>query len=98
MGVVTVGCLIVGGIAFTIVEGGFAMFASAFLLPALGFVLLITGALGLFGLTIYGIYRVGASVIGMIWGPGQSQEVQHAVEHGAETVARLAEQPLRTHE
>jgi hypothetical protein len=74
------------------------MFASAFLLPALGFALLITGALGLFGLTIYGIYRVGASVIGMIWGPAQSQEVQRTVEHGAERVARLAEHPFRTYE
>ncbi|KAF9136505.1 hypothetical protein BG015_003104, partial [Linnemannia schmuckeri] len=50
MGVVTLGCLIVGGIAFTIVEGGFAMFGSAFLLPALGVVCLVSAALGLFGL------------------------------------------------
>ncbi|KAI8596354.1 hypothetical protein EDD21DRAFT_408436 [Dissophora ornata] len=83
MGVVTLGCLIVGGIAFAIVEGGFAVFASAFLLPALGLVLLITCALGLFGSVIYGGYRFATYVVGVVWGQGSKRDHQHMIEHGA---------------
>ncbi|ORZ28625.1 hypothetical protein BCR41DRAFT_391071 [Lobosporangium transversale] len=90
MGVVTLGCLIVGGIAFTI--GGFAMFASAFLLPALGLVLLITGALGLFGAVVYAGYSLTSYVVGAIMGPGQKRELQRTVGRGTEHAARSAEE------
>ncbi|KAG0001153.1 hypothetical protein BGZ65_003742 [Modicella reniformis] len=96
MSVVTLGCLIVGAIAFTVVEGGFGMFGSAFLLPALGLVLLITGAMGLFGLVLYIGYRAVSYVIGAIWGPGQKQEVQRAVERGAEKAGQGAEDATRS--
>jgi hypothetical protein len=67
------------------------MFASAFLLPALGLVLLITGALGLFGLVIYSVYRVASYVVGAIWGPGQKR----SMERGAERIGQSAEETLR---
>ncbi|KAI1321629.1 hypothetical protein EDD11_003109 [Mortierella claussenii] len=91
MAVVTLGCLIVGGIAFTIVEGGFAMLASAFLLPALGLVLLITGALGLFGGVMYAGYIFACYVIGLIWGQGQKRDIQRMAGRAAEQADRATD-------
>ncbi|KAF9181593.1 hypothetical protein BGZ51_005309 [Haplosporangium sp. Z 767] len=89
MGLITLGCMIVGGIAFTVVEGGFAMFGSAFLLPALGLVLLMTGALSLFGLVVWGGYVFTCYVVGIIWGPGEKRDIQRNVERGVDR-AQLA--------
>lgn len=72
------------------------MFASAFLLPALGLVLLITGALGLFGLVIYAVYRVASYMIGVVWGPGQRREAQRTIERGAERAGQSAEDVFRS--
>lgn len=55
------------------------MFASAFLIPALGVVLLITGGVGLFGLVVYAVYRVASYIVGVVWGPGQRRELQRTV-------------------
>ncbi|KAG0218456.1 hypothetical protein B0O80DRAFT_497008 [Mortierella sp. GBAus27b] len=69
MGVVTLGCLIVGGIAFAIVEGGFALFGSAFLLPALGVALLVACGMGIFSLCISLSYKSANYVIGFFRSP-----------------------------
>ncbi|KAF9936722.1 hypothetical protein BGZ65_002084 [Modicella reniformis] len=69
MGVVTLGCLIVGGIAFAIVEGGFALFGSAFLLPALGVALLISSGVGIVTLFLYCCYIVAIYVVSFFRGP-----------------------------
>ncbi|KAF9291233.1 hypothetical protein BGZ68_004753 [Mortierella alpina] len=84
MAMITLGCLIVGGLAFTIVEGGFAVFGSAFLFPALGVVLLVSGALGLTALVAHVCYLITMYFVGVIWGGGQKREVQRTVERGAE--------------
>ncbi|KAF9092742.1 hypothetical protein BGX23_003957 [Mortierella sp. AD031] len=91
MGVITLGCLIVGGIAFSVVEGGFAMFGSAFLLPALGVVCLVSAALGLFGLVMYAGYMFTCYVIGIIWGTGAKRDVQRLGERGAERAQDVAQ-------
>ncbi|KAG0375879.1 hypothetical protein BGX24_008561 [Mortierella sp. AD032] len=91
MGVVTLGCLIVGGIAFSVVEGGFAMFASAFLLPALGVVCLVSAALGLFGLVMWSGYMFTCYVIGIIWGTGPKRDIQRNIQQGAETAHATAQ-------
>ncbi|KAF9126332.1 hypothetical protein BGW39_006698 [Mortierella sp. 14UC] len=95
MGVVTLGCLVVGGIAFAIVEGGFLMFASAFLLPALGVVCLVSAALGLFGLVMWSGYMFTCYVVGIIWGTGPKQDIQRNVQQGAEQ-AQAATQKATT--
>ncbi|KAK3838586.1 MAG: hypothetical protein JOS17DRAFT_786505 [Linnemannia elongata] len=94
MGVVTLGCLIVGGIAFTIVEGGFAMFASAFLLPALGVVCLVSAALGLFGLVMYAGYMFTCYVIGLIWGSAAKRDVRGNVQQGTEQAQAAAQRAV----
>ncbi|KAF9123990.1 hypothetical protein BGW39_008546, partial [Mortierella sp. 14UC] len=76
MGMVTLGLLIVGGIAFTIVEGGFAMFGSVFLLPALGVSLLVACGVGLVSLVVYVGYVIACGLLGMIWGGGDMREGQ----------------------
>ncbi|OAQ31208.1 hypothetical protein K457DRAFT_17691 [Linnemannia elongata AG-77] len=91
MGVVTLGCLIVGGIGFTIVEGGFAMFASAFLLPALGVVCLVSAALELFGLVMYAGYMFTCYVIGLIWGSAPKSNLRGNVQQGADQAQTAAQ-------
>ncbi|KAG0206491.1 hypothetical protein BGX28_002074 [Mortierella sp. GBA30] len=91
MSLVTLGCVIVGGIAFTIVEGGFAVFGSAFLFPALGVVLLISGSLGLFASVMYVCYMMVMYVVGVIWGAGQRRGVQRSVEGNAEKARQTFE-------
>ncbi|KAF9911245.1 hypothetical protein EC991_004469 [Linnemannia zychae] len=84
LGMVTLGCLVVGGIGFSVVEGGFAMFASAFLLPALGVVCLVSAALGLFGLVMWSGYMFTCYVIGVIWGTGPKRDIQRNIQQGAD--------------
>ncbi|KAF9349433.1 hypothetical protein BGX34_001801 [Mortierella sp. NVP85] len=69
MGVVTLGCLVVGGIAFTIVEGGFALLGSAFLLPTLGVTLLIACGVGIVSLCLYCCYVVAVYIVSFFRGP-----------------------------
>ncbi|KAG0046929.1 hypothetical protein BGZ89_005114 [Linnemannia elongata] len=76
MGLVTLGCFIVGGIGFTIVEGGFAMFGSVFLLPALGVSLLIACCVGLVSMVAYVGYLMACAVLGMIWGQVDTRGAQ----------------------
>ncbi|OAQ29194.1 hypothetical protein K457DRAFT_19601, partial [Linnemannia elongata AG-77] len=66
MGLVTFGCLIVGGVGFII--GGFAMFGSVFLLPALGVSLLVACGVGLISMVAYVGYLMACVVLGMICG------------------------------
>ncbi|KAI1309131.1 hypothetical protein EDD11_004142 [Mortierella claussenii] len=84
MSVVTLGCLIVGGIAFTIVEGGFAMFGSAFLLPALGVAFLISCGVGLVVLVAYTSYIVACYVVAFLRGAPDTREVQRRGDQLAE--------------
>lgn len=79
MGLVTLGCLIVGGIGMTIVEGGFAIFGSVFLLPALGVSLLVACGVGLVSMVAYAGYLMACAVLGMIWDQGDTREVQRQV-------------------
>ncbi|KAG0070348.1 hypothetical protein BGZ92_004489, partial [Podila epicladia] len=69
MTVVTAGCLIVGGIAFTIVEGGFATFASAFLIPTLGVTSLMAFGVGMTVLVARVCYRMLMYGIGFFKSP-----------------------------
>ncbi|KAI7831311.1 hypothetical protein BC939DRAFT_438189 [Gamsiella multidivaricata] len=71
------------------------MFASAFLLPALGLVLLITSALGLFGLVVFTGYRFVCYVVGIIWGQGPRREVQHTIEGESEKAGQTVENTAR---
>ncbi|KAG0202718.1 hypothetical protein BGX33_009530 [Mortierella sp. NVP41] len=82
MSLITLGCLIVGGIAFTIVEGGFAMFGSVFLLPALGVSLLVACGVGLVSLVAYVGYLLACAVLGLIWGQGDTREAQRQIIQG----------------
>lgn len=79
MGLVTLGCLIVGGVGFTIVEGGFAMFGSVFLLPALGVSLLIACGVGLISMAAYVGYLMACAVLGMICGQGDTREARRRI-------------------
>ncbi|KAG0201242.1 hypothetical protein BGX28_005891 [Mortierella sp. GBA30] len=76
MGMVTIGCVIVAAIAFTIVEGGFAVFGSAFLLPALGVTFLLAGGIGLTFFVLWCCYRLTMLMVGFIWGPAPRREVE----------------------
>ncbi|GJJ68710.1 hypothetical protein EMPS_01056 [Entomortierella parvispora] len=89
MAMVTIGCLIVAGIAFTIVEGGFAAFASLFLLPAMGVVLLLTCGLGAVGLIAYACYRTLLYVLA-IFNPPAARETQRKVDQGVERAQQRA--------
>ncbi|KAG9061925.1 hypothetical protein KI688_006642 [Linnemannia hyalina] len=66
MGVVTLGCFIVGGIGLIAVESGFAMLGSVFLLPALGVSLLVACGVGLVSMVAYVGYLMACAVLGMI--------------------------------
>ncbi|OAQ24174.1 hypothetical protein K457DRAFT_1880849 [Linnemannia elongata AG-77] len=79
MGLVTLGCFIVGGIGFTIVEGGFAMFGSVFLLPALGVSLLVACGVGLISMVAYIGYLMVCVVLCMICGQGDTREVRRRI-------------------
>ncbi|KAI7824821.1 hypothetical protein BC939DRAFT_502536 [Gamsiella multidivaricata] len=81
MALVTLGCLIVGGIAFLIVEGGFTMFASAFLMPALGVSFLVAGGIGLVAMAAYTGYLVVCFVVGVFRGPVQRGQLERGTEH-----------------
>ncbi|KAF9931665.1 hypothetical protein FBU30_009726 [Linnemannia zychae] len=76
MSLVTLGFLIIAGIAFAIVEGGFAMFGSVFLLPVLGVALLVTCGVGLVSLVAYVCYVMAYSVLSLFWRQGDVREVQ----------------------
>ncbi|OAQ22310.1 hypothetical protein K457DRAFT_143517 [Linnemannia elongata AG-77] len=80
MGLVTFGCLIVGGVGFTIVEGGFAMFGSVFLLPALGVSLLVACGVGLISMVAYVGYLMACAVLGMICGQGDTSEARRRIQ------------------
>ncbi|KAF9933963.1 hypothetical protein FBU30_003907 [Linnemannia zychae] len=94
MGAVTMGCLVVGGIAFIIVEGAFAMFGSAFLLPALGVVCLVSAALGLFTAVMYAGYMFSCYMLAIILGPTESKrDIRGNIQQGeqqAHTIAQKA--------
>ncbi|KAH7034042.1 hypothetical protein BKA57DRAFT_185927 [Linnemannia elongata] len=79
MGLVTLGCLIVVGVGFTIVEGGFAMFGSVFLLPALGVSLLVACGVGLISMVAYVGYLMACAVLGMICGQGDTREARRRI-------------------
>ncbi|KAG0054668.1 hypothetical protein BGZ83_010688 [Gryganskiella cystojenkinii] len=64
MSIVTVGCLILGGIAFSVVESGFATFGSLFLLPTLGVTLLIASGVGFIGFCLFATYVVLNKIFG----------------------------------
>ncbi|KAG0358145.1 hypothetical protein BG005_002691 [Podila minutissima] len=76
MAVVTAGCLIVGGIAFTIVEGGFATFASAFLIPTLGVTGLMAFGVGMTVLVARVCYKMLMYGVGFFKSPEQKAEVE----------------------
>ncbi|KAG0063600.1 hypothetical protein BGZ92_005954, partial [Podila epicladia] len=80
MGVVTAGCLILGGLAVTVVEGGFAAFGSLFLLPALGVALLVAGGLGLAAMTGFVTYRCAHYVFDKMFGPETKESIRGKVE------------------
>ncbi|KAG0226355.1 hypothetical protein BGW42_003690 [Actinomortierella wolfii] len=80
MGVVAVGLLVVGGLSFAIVEGGFGVFASLFLLPALGIALLVAGGVGLTALLVYASYAAISFGIGMFRGRGAQTEFENKAE------------------
>ncbi|ORZ08749.1 hypothetical protein BCR41DRAFT_373056 [Lobosporangium transversale] len=84
MSLVTLGCLIVGGIGITIVEGGFAILGSAFLLPALGVALLIACGVGLVALFAYTAYTVICYVIAFFRIAPDSREVRRQASEMAE--------------
>ncbi|KAF9428652.1 hypothetical protein BGZ94_001573 [Podila epigama] len=84
MAVVTTGCLIVGGLGLTVVEGGFAMFASVFLLPALGVAVLVSGGLGLTAWTGIMTYRAAAFMTDKMFGSGTKESVERKVERKVE--------------
>ncbi|KAG0335952.1 hypothetical protein BG000_007069 [Podila horticola] len=85
MGVVTSGCLVLGGLAVTVVEGGFAAFGSLFLLPALGVALLVAGGLGLTGMTGFVTYRCAHYVFDKMFGPGTKEAIRGTIEQASGT-------------
>ncbi|KAG0339200.1 hypothetical protein BG000_002624 [Podila horticola] len=74
MAIVTAGCLIVGGIAFTIVEGGFATFASAFLIPTLGVTGLMAFGVGMTVLVARVCYKMLMYGVGFFKSPNLKAE------------------------
>ncbi|KAF9140373.1 hypothetical protein BG015_001691 [Linnemannia schmuckeri] len=86
MVLVTLGCLIVGGIGLTIVESGFAMFGSVFLLPALGVSLLVACGVGLLSMVAYVGYLMVCAVLGMIWGQGDMRGTQRQIREAGRRV------------
>ncbi|KAF9579521.1 hypothetical protein BGW38_004183 [Lunasporangiospora selenospora] len=92
MAIVTLGCLIVAGIGIMVVEGGFFIFASTFLLPALGFALLIASGLTMFSLTIYGCYFIARYIVNIFRGQTKRPEPQKAIHQGRERIVQAVEQ------
>ncbi|KAF9972649.1 hypothetical protein BGZ73_004213 [Actinomortierella ambigua] len=88
MGVVATGLLVIGGIAFAIIEGGFGLFASMFLLPALGVSLLIAGGVGLTSLFMYGSYLAIMFGIGVVRGRGEQAEIEAKARSMGERVGQ----------
>ncbi|KAF9560153.1 hypothetical protein EC968_006344 [Mortierella alpina] len=86
MSVVTVGCLIVAAIAFTIVEGGFSLFGSFFLMPALGVTFLLAGGVALMFLVLWSCYRMTLTIVGFVWGPGQQRRVEDKTEQWSQAI------------
>ncbi|KAF9947898.1 hypothetical protein BGZ70_002445 [Mortierella alpina] len=86
MSVVTVGCLIVAAVAFTIVEGGFSLFGSVFLMPALGVTFLLAGGVGLLFFVLWTCYRMTLTIVGFVWGPGQQRRVEDKTEQWTQAV------------
>ncbi|KAG0014498.1 hypothetical protein BGZ81_000423 [Podila clonocystis] len=80
MGVVTAACLLLGGLAVTVVEGGFAAFGSLFLLPALGVALLVACGLGLTGMTGFATYRCAHYVFDKVLGPDTKETIRNKAE------------------
>ncbi|KAI8603368.1 hypothetical protein EDD21DRAFT_402906 [Dissophora ornata] len=80
MSLVTVGCLIIGGIAFAIVEGGFAMFGSAFLLPTLGVAFLISSGIGLVSLMVYAFYQTAWYVVNLFRSSAEGRQIERGEE------------------
>ncbi|KAF9391070.1 hypothetical protein CPC16_004612 [Podila verticillata] len=76
MAMVTAGCLIVGGIAFTIVEGGFATFASAFLIPTLGVTGLMASGVGMTVLVARVCYKMLMYGVGFFKSPDLKAEAE----------------------
>lgn len=70
------------------------MFASAFLLPALGVVCLVSAALGLFGLVMYAGYMFTCYVIGLIWGSAAKRDVRGNVQQGTEQAQAAAQRAV----
>ncbi|KAG0056680.1 hypothetical protein BGZ83_003923 [Gryganskiella cystojenkinii] len=68
--------------------GGFAAFASLFLVPALGVALLLSCGLGTVGLVAYTCYRSLLYVIGIVSGPPAARGTQSKVEHAADQAHR----------
>ncbi|KAF9906621.1 hypothetical protein EC991_000422 [Linnemannia zychae] len=84
MAMVTLGLLIVGGIAFTIVESVFAMFGSIFLLPTLGVSFLVACGVGLVSLVAQVCYVIACGFLGMIWGGGKMREGQRQMREAGQ--------------
>ncbi|KAF9377664.1 hypothetical protein CPB97_010028 [Podila verticillata] len=76
MAMVTAGCFIVGGIAFTIVEGGFATFASAFLIPTLGITGLMAFGVGMTVLVARVCYKMLMYGVGFFKSPDPKVEAE----------------------
>ncbi|KAG0256895.1 hypothetical protein DFQ27_005410 [Actinomortierella ambigua] len=80
MSIVAVSLLLVGGIAFAVIEGGFGLFASMFLFPALGVSLLVAGGVGVTFLFMYASYLVIAFGIGVVRGRGDEIDAENRAE------------------
>ncbi|KAG0334660.1 hypothetical protein BG004_000320, partial [Podila humilis] len=94
MSLVTAGCLVVGGIAFTIVEGGFATFASAFLIPTLGVTALMAFGVGLSVMVARVCYKMVLYGFGFFKSPdlkaAAEQRTRETVQGAAEKAQEAA--------
>ncbi|KAK3828142.1 MAG: hypothetical protein J3Q66DRAFT_394448 [Benniella sp.] len=95
MGVVTLGCLVVGGIAITIVEGGCALFGSAFLLPTLGVTFLIACGVGIVTLCLYCCYVVAVYIVSFFRGPtADRREIDNRTQAATERAREKAPETI----
>ncbi|KAF9409593.1 hypothetical protein BGZ94_001901 [Podila epigama] len=90
MGFVTAGCLVVGGIAFTIVEGGFATFASAFLIPTLGVTALMAFGVGMTVLVARTCYKMLMYGVGFFKSPDLKATAEARTKESIQTVVDAA--------
>ncbi|KAG0041916.1 hypothetical protein BGZ89_007160 [Linnemannia elongata] len=60
-------------------QGGFPMFGSVFLLPALGVSLLVACGVGLINMGAYVGYLMACAVLGMICGQGDTREARRRI-------------------